>query len=91
MSNICQDCGAPLKVIPAGISKSTGKPYKAFKACSQRCGYTEKIDEQNQPNSFVKKDKESVEVLKEISSDIKEIKDYIKDIMVEYAEKNKLV
>lgn len=27
--------GQPAKLVPAGISKSTGKPYRAFYACSQ--------------------------------------------------------
>lgn len=29
------DCGIPMKLIPAGVSKATGKPYKGFYACSQ--------------------------------------------------------
>lgn len=36
------DCGLPMKLIPAGVSKATGKPYKGFYACSQprevQCG-----------------------------------------------------
>lgn len=27
--------GVPAKLVPAGISKATGKPYRAFYACSQ--------------------------------------------------------
>lgn len=26
----------PWKVVPAGVSKKTGKPYQAFRACSER-------------------------------------------------------
>jgi len=33
----CKVCGQPLKQIPAGVSKSTGKPYNAFTACPNRC------------------------------------------------------
>lgn len=37
------DCGIPAKVIPAGVSKATGKPYKSFAACSkpreQQCNF----------------------------------------------------
>ncbi len=35
----CPGCGAELKTIPAGISKSTGKPYDSFISCSNRCGW----------------------------------------------------
>ena len=37
------DCGIPAKVIPAGVSKATGKPYRSFAACSkpreQQCNF----------------------------------------------------
>ena len=32
------DHGQPMKLIPAGISKASGKPYKAFYACQQPRG-----------------------------------------------------
>jgi hypothetical protein len=32
------DHGQPMKLIPAGISKASGKPYKAFWACTQPRG-----------------------------------------------------
>jgi hypothetical protein len=36
----CPKCGSPLKVVPAGISKKTGRPYNSFTACSNRdCDY----------------------------------------------------
>ena len=36
----CPLCGAEIKSIPAGVSKKSGKPYNAFKVCSNReCGY----------------------------------------------------
>jgi hypothetical protein len=28
-----------MKIVPAGISKSTGKPYESFETCSARCGF----------------------------------------------------
>jgi hypothetical protein len=28
--------GQPWKIVPAGISERTGKPYKAFAACPER-------------------------------------------------------
>ncbi len=33
----CAICGQPLKTIPAGISKNTGKPYPSFEACPNKC------------------------------------------------------
>lgn len=35
----CPGCGAEIKHVPAGVSKSTGKAYEAFDACSARCGW----------------------------------------------------
>ena len=36
-THLC-DHGQPMKLIPAGISKATGRPYKAFYACNQPRG-----------------------------------------------------
>lgn len=33
----CIKCGAPLNIIKAGISKSSGKPYSAFYVCPSKC------------------------------------------------------
>lgn len=33
----CQECGLEMNLIPAGVSKKTGKPYKAFLACPNKC------------------------------------------------------
>lgn len=35
--NKCQFCGSDMKVVPAGVSKATGKPYNAFEACTKGC------------------------------------------------------
>lgn len=32
------NCGQPAKLIPAGVSKASGKPYRAFYACAQPRG-----------------------------------------------------
>lgn len=32
------DHGQPMRLVPAGISKATGKPYRAFYACGQPRG-----------------------------------------------------
>ena len=36
-NNICESCGAEKKLIPAGVSKRTGKSYKEFYACPNKC------------------------------------------------------
>lgn len=42
------DHGQPMKLVPAGISKKTGQPYKAFYVCAapqkaQQCGKTVRL------------------------------------------------
>ncbi len=33
----CAICNSELRVIPAGVSKKTGKPYNAFEVCPNKC------------------------------------------------------
>ena len=40
MNNTCPKCGQILKIVPAGTSKKTGRPYKAFLSCTRDCGHT---------------------------------------------------
>ena len=35
-ADVCPIHGTPWKVVPAGISKKTGQPYDAFRACSTK-------------------------------------------------------
>ena len=39
----CPKCHQEFKLIPAGISKTSGKPYKAFYSC-QACRITANVD-----------------------------------------------
>lgn len=39
-NNNCGTCGKPKKLVPAGVSKKTGKPYKAFYVCPDKCDST---------------------------------------------------
>ena len=49
----CPLCGAEIKSIPAGVSKKSGKPYNAFKVCSNReCGY-KPVEENGTVNKVV--------------------------------------
>lgn len=34
----CDECGQEMKLIPAGVSKKTGKDYDAFYSCNKRTG-----------------------------------------------------
>ena len=43
MDKMCTQCGNPMNLVPAGVSKRTGKPYNAFYAC-KACGHTEHAD-----------------------------------------------
>jgi hypothetical protein len=40
----CPICRTPLKIVPAGKSKTNGKPYPAFYACPNRCNLREVMD-----------------------------------------------
>ena len=43
INKICDRCENPMRLIPAGISKKTNKPYNAFWTCDKRnggCGAT---------------------------------------------------
>ena len=35
----CPNCAAVMKLVPAGVSKSTGKPYNSFFSCPE-CKHT---------------------------------------------------
>jgi hypothetical protein len=39
----CPKCGGEMKLVPAGLSKKTGKPYQEFYSCKKwECGGTAK-------------------------------------------------
>lgn len=38
----CNRCGQPVNIVPAGVSKRTGKPYGSFTKCAA-CGFSEQI------------------------------------------------
>jgi hypothetical protein len=35
--SLCPTCNSEMKLIPPGVSKSTGRPYSAFEACPKNC------------------------------------------------------
>ena len=36
MNNLCAICQMPMIMVPAGVSKTTGRPYNSFPACQDR-------------------------------------------------------
>ena len=47
----CPKCDGQTKIVPAGISKKTGRPYDSFFSCLDReCGGTMKIQNAPRPN-----------------------------------------
>ena len=52
MTAVCPTHGTPFQLIPAGVSKTTGNPYPAFWACSQRgCKQKPPADAQDAPQA----------------------------------------
>jgi hypothetical protein len=44
---VCERCDREMRLIPAGVSKKTGKPYNAFWTCDARnggCGETARAE-----------------------------------------------
>jgi hypothetical protein len=49
----CPQCQGELKLVPAGISKKSGKPYDAFLSCKNYgCGATVKLSPNTPPGSI---------------------------------------
>jgi hypothetical protein len=38
MTKVCEKCDKEMRLVPAGTSKKTGKPYSAFWSCDARSG-----------------------------------------------------
>jgi hypothetical protein len=76
----CPGCGAEMKNIPAGVSKSTGKPYEAFSACSNKCGW-----KPSKGGRLVESALPTKHIQPEPTNDLKErtmLMSYAKDIVV---------
>ncbi len=58
LTKVCEQCDKEMKLIPAGVSKKTGKPYSAFWSCDTRaggCGKTARSEEASaaiQPTNY---------------------------------------
>lgn len=74
--NKCQNCGSEnVKVIPAGVSKKTGKPYNSFMKCED-CGKTSNVSKPVQSGLMPKED-EVLKGLRAIYSVLVEIRDIL--------------
>ena len=71
----CPRCGSPIKLVPAGISKKTGKPYNQFYACSNiKCDYVYRPSrERAKPNQEYDQGEAIIQGLREIYKVLKEI------------------
>jgi hypothetical protein len=58
-NQICSTCNQPLKLIPAGVSKKTGRPYTAFWTCPNRCPQPSPRAPQSNPSGFQPKQVET--------------------------------
>lgn len=72
--NTCQGCGAPMKTVPAGISKNTGKPYSAFEACSNRQCTFKPARTQTRPSYGQPAPTPQIGVAADMLNELKEIK-----------------
>lgn len=50
----CLVCGQEMKIIPAGVSKTTGKPYSSFAACPNKCKQPSSYNQTNASPTFDK-------------------------------------
>ncbi len=64
----CEQCGANVKFIPAGISRKTGKPYSEFYSCEKRCGWTWREGKENKPVAETNRDIILLEEIKAINT-----------------------
>ena len=80
----CPKCGGETKLVPAGVSKKTGKEYNAFIGCKNReCDYTSNLPKTPQQGasqvSTGASPSETVTLLREISETLKFILDSLNE------------
>jgi len=77
----CEQCSAPVKFIPAGISRNTGKHYNEFYSCAKRCGWTWREGKETKPvaEPQTTKDMIIIEKLDEINDRLDKLAIYLKE------------
>ena len=76
----CVQCGELVDIVPAGISKKSGKPYGSFAKC-KRCGFSEQLGQKKAAPS-----NEGVALLRQIKANT----DKILDIILPKGEQNEI-
>ena len=78
----CQHCQSKLNLIPAGVSKKTGKQYSEFWSCPQKCKYPMPFkpspDEQKQLATASNLEKAVVDGFSQINARLDELAKYLK-------------
>lgn len=93
-TKFCEMCESAMKLIPAGVSKKTGRQYNAFWSCQNPdCKHTMNINQEAKP---MKEPQWSEKILKveeneQIKLSLKLINDNIKILMMELSEIKKLI
>lgn len=87
-SHQCTECNKELRQVPAGVSRNTGKPYKAFWACPDRHKQEPQQEQPQQPQNGSKNAAlEMIYRLDEILAEIKGLRqDLKKDKVGEWPE-----
>lgn len=86
----CEACGMEMKLVPAGISKRTGKSYKAFWGHSDKTDCTWKPPEETpKPQQAPEQGINTKELIKQQDNDKNKtmLSSYVKDIVVAYKDK----
>ena len=79
----CQICDLEMKLIPAGVSKKTGRPYKEFWACPDKC---------QKPNQKVSSDQQMIiDILMAMDKKINERFDGLGKYLVEKLDKKDIL
>ena len=81
----CPKCDSPIKRVPAGVSRKTGKPYDAFMACEDRnCDYTARVEYEK---PIPKKANGDALIMDELQKGFKELNDRL-DSLAQFLSKH---
>ena len=80
---MCEVCGEEKKLIPAGVSKKTGKPYDSFLSCPNRCKSSPNAFKGARTGYYQRNDTPQVDPIALVMDEIKALNDRI-DAMAKY-------
>ena len=95
----CPNCQSPIKYVPAGVSKRTGKPYNEFWSCrNPDCSFTWRPDKIKQvikpPQTLTFSPENMIKYLGVLRGDIKRLEekiDKIEKIVERFSNEDKIV